>query len=66
MKRIIIIGAALICIACGCASTRAYKVTFGDGSVEYYELNYRPKPTDKSIHYDGQDILGVKKIEKLQ
>lgn len=50
----------------GCAPTlRTYKVTFKDGSVEYYQLNYKPKKSDTSINYEGETIIGVTKIEKF-
>ena len=50
----------------GCAPQKhAYKVTFNDGSVEYYELDYKPKAGAKSIEYQQQTILGVESIEKI-
>lgn len=50
----------------GCAPRKYfYKVTFNDGSVEYYELNYKVKPDAKAIEYDDETILGIDKIEKV-
>lgn len=42
-----------------------YKIEFSNGDVEYYELNYKPKENSKSIEYNGETILGVSKIEKI-
>lgn len=51
----------------GCAPQKqAYKVTFSDGTVEYYELNYKPKSDAKTIEYDGNTIVGVEQIEKIK
>lgn len=53
-------------ILSGCmAQKHAYKVTFKDGTVEYYELNYKPKSDAKAIDYEGHTILGVDRIEKI-
>ncbi len=49
-----------------CAPQRhAYKVTFENGDYEIYELNYKPKADAKAIEVDGETVLGVKKIEKI-
>ena len=54
-------------ILCGCAPRKyAYKVTFTDGTVEYYELNYKVKAGAKAIEYDDETILGIETIEKLK
>lgn len=51
----------------GCAPRKyAYKVTFADGTVEYYELDYKPKSDAKAINYDDHTIIGVEQIEKLK
>lgn len=64
MKKIIILLAALI--VTGCMPRRyAYKVTFVNGEVEYFELNYKPAKNAKSIQYEGDEIIGVKSIERL-
>ena len=49
----------------GCRATRAYKVTFENGDTDYYELNYKPKPGAKTINVEGEEIFGVKSIERL-
>lgn len=46
-------------------SPAVYKVTFGDGTYDYYELKKRPAPDAKSIEVDGEVILGVKRIERV-
>lgn len=52
----------------GCTTTKyyPYKVTFNDGSVEYYELPYKVKKDSKTIEYEGETILGVKETELLK
>ena len=45
---------------------RVYRVTFTDGTYDYYELNYRPANGATSIEYQGETILGVEKIEPLK
>lgn len=56
---------ALFVAAQGCAPKRyAYKVTFADGTTDYYELTYKPKQGATAIEYDGETILGVKQIER--
>ena len=51
----------------GCAPRKyAYKVTFTDGTVEFYELNYKVKPGAKAIEYDDETILGIETIEKVK
>ena len=58
-----IIILAILAIATGCAATRPYKVTFTNGDVEFYELNYKPKKGAKTIEFEGQTIMGVESIE---
>ena len=51
----------------GCAPRKyAYKVVFRDGSVEYYELDYKAKAGATAIEYEGHTIIGVEQIEKLK
>lgn len=45
---------------------RVYRVEFGDGTYDYYELDYRPKQGDKHILYEGETILGVEKVEQIK
>ena len=61
-----IIILAILTIATGCAATRPYKVTFTNGDIEFYELNYKPKPGAKTIEYEGQTIMGVESIEIIK
>lgn len=65
MRRVIIILAIVLLAGCVPAK-RFYRVEFGDGTYDYYELNYRPKATDRAIEYDGETILGVEKIEQIK
>ena len=64
---LILIG--ILCYFCwsaGCIpSKHVYKVTFGNGDVEYYELDYKPKKDAASVEYEGETILGVDKIERI-
>ena len=63
MKKTII--ALVSVILCGCATTRSYKVTFENGEIEYFNLDYKPKKGANSINYEGDTILGVKLIEEI-
>jgi len=57
----------LFVLAQGCAAAHySCKVTFTDGSTEYYYLDYRPKHNAKSIEYEGSTILGVESIEIIK
>lgn len=61
--------AALITVAVllsGCSATHPYKVTFANGDVEYYELDYKPKETHKYIQTNDGTYIGVTKIEKVK
>lgn len=64
---LILIG--ILCYFCwlaGCSPSKlVYKVTFGNGDVEYYELDYKPKKDAASVEYEGETILGVDKIERI-
>lgn len=60
MKKLVFAGLLLLS---GC-SPKIYKVTFVDGTYEYFELK-KPQKNAKSIEYNGETILGVEKIEKL-
>ena len=55
-----------LCVATACRPMRVYRVTFIDGTYDYYELNYRPANGATSIEYQGETILGVEKIEPLK
>ena len=66
MKRIIILLFISSALCCGCApKTYSYKVIFQDGTVEYFELDYKPKQTVKSIDYNGETFLGVEAVEPI-
>lgn len=45
---------------------RAYKVTFKNGAVEYYELDYKLKQGATSIEYNGETIIGVADFELIK
>ena len=63
--RYLILAIAAIGSLASCAPTvRTYRVTFTDGTVEYYNLDYKPKPGATTIEYEGETVLGVDKIEK--
>jgi uncharacterized protein YceK len=62
MKKMIILF-AIIAICSGCTAIRPYKITFTNGYVEFYELDYKPKKGAKSIEYRGETIFGVESIE---
>ena len=55
-----------LCVATACRPMRVYRVTFSDGTYDYYELDYRPANGATSIEYQGETILGVEKIEQLK
>ena len=52
-------------VAAHCCAPRryVYKVTFTNGSYDYYDLNYKPKKGAKSIEYNGETIIGVDSLE---
>lgn len=57
----------LLAVLTACAPTkRVYRVEFADGTYDYYELDYRPKDSVKYILYEGETILGVKKVEQIK
>ena len=57
---------SIFCWLAGCSPAKhVYKITFGNGDVEYYELDYKPKKEAKTIEYEGESILGVKSIERI-
>ena len=58
----------LLCsVLAGCAPRKyIYRVTFSDGNYDYYDLNYKPKADSKAIEYDGETILGVQKLERVE
>jgi hypothetical protein len=64
---LIILAILLACsINVGCTPHKyIYKIEFSNGDVEYFELNYKPKENSKSIEYNGETILDVNKIEKI-
>lgn len=58
---------ALLLVIVGCAARKyTYKVVFENGDYEYYELNYKPHPDCRAIEYDGETIIGVQKIERVE
>lgn len=63
LKYVVAFAAVFTFTSCATAP-KVYRVTFSNGDVDYYELNYRPKAGATSIEYDGTTIMGVEKIEK--
>jgi hypothetical protein len=54
----------VFCLLAGCTpKAYAVKVTFSNGTSDYYELNYKPKKGAKSIEYEGNTIFGIEKVE---
>ena len=50
----------------GCQNQKhVYRITFTNGDVDYYELDYKPKAGANTIKYYDETILGVEKIEKI-
>lgn len=66
MKPKLLFILAVAALVSGCAP-KLYpcKVTFDNGDVEYFELKYKPKPNATSIEYEGDTIIGVKSVERL-
>lgn len=63
----ILIIAFVVGLICSCTvQQRAYKITFQDGSVEYYNLEYKPKKDAKTIEFEGKTIFGVQDIELIK
>ena len=59
----------ILCLVllCSCAPTKhTYRVVFENGEVEYFELNYKPKPNAKCVEYDGDVFFGVDSIQPLK
>ena len=65
-KTLCLLACALCLTATACRPMRVYRVTFSDGTYDYYELNYRPANGATSIEYQGETIFGVEKIEPLK
>lgn len=64
MKFMALVLSCLLMAGCQCQK-HVYRITFNNGDVEYYELDYKPKPGAKAIDYNNETILGVEKIEKI-
>ena len=58
---------ALMLPLAGCAPRKyTYKVFFENGDYEYYELNYKPLKDCRAIEYDGETIIGVERVERVE
>ena len=67
LSAVALLAFALLLIITGCAPRKhVYKVVFENGDYEYYELNYKPRPDSRAIEYDGETIIGVQKIERVE
>ena len=65
-NRILLMFLAVFCLLTGCFSSLApYKVTFGNGRIEYFNLNYKPKANANYIIYQDDTIFNVSGIKKL-
>lgn len=59
--------AGFVIAAQGCAHKRyVYKVTFKNGTYDYFDLNYKPKKGATSIEYNGETIIGVDSLEMIK
>lgn len=59
--------AGFVIAAQGCAQKRyVYKVTFKNGTYDYFDLNYKPKKGATSIEYNGETIIGVDSLEMIK
>lgn len=64
---ILIIVLVTIWVLVGCtAKNHIYKVTFEDGTYDYYELTYKLTKGATAIDYDGETIIGVKEFEEVK
>ena len=62
-----LLAIALLLVIVGCTARKyTYKVIFENGDYEYYELNYKPLPDCKAIEYDGETIMGVERVERVE
>lgn len=62
-----LLALALLLVIIGCTARKyTYKVVFENGDYEYYELNYKPRPDCKAIEYDGETIMGVERVERVE
>lgn len=61
---VLLIVLFVFCWLAGCTpKAYAVKVTFSNGTSDYYELNYKPKKGAKTIEYEGNTILGIESVE---
>lgn len=66
MKKIAIIGAVtILCVACT-PHRYVYKVTFKNGTYDYYDLPHKVKKGATSFDYEGETIIGVKQMELVK
>ena len=65
MKRILIFSIIVLTLSCCAPKLHSYKVTFQNGNVEYFELNYKPDSGTKTIEYNGDTYIGVKSVERI-
>lgn len=64
MKKFVVVAVCMLIAACQ-PHKYVYRVTFANGDVEYFELDYKPKAGAKTINYKNEIIIGVDKIEKF-
>lgn len=65
MKRIILFSVIALALSSCAPKLHSYKVTFQNGNVEYFELDYKPGSDTKSIEYNGDTYIGVKSVERI-
>ena len=66
MKKLVTLLFSLLFLFSCTPTKRAYKVTFKNGTTEYYYLPYKVKEGSKSIEYEGETILGIEEIEEMK
>lgn len=64
---VMLIALVTIWVLFGCTPRKyTYKVTFEDGTYDYYELTYKLTKGATAIDYDGETIIGVKEFEEVK
>ena len=62
---LLIVGFMVAALCCT-PKRYVYKVTFKNGTYDYFDLNYKPKKGATSIEYNGETIIGVDSLEMIK
>ena len=62
---LLIVGFMIAALCCT-PKRYVYKVTFKNGTYDYFDLNYKPKKGATSIEYNGETIIGVDSLEMIK